>query len=318
MVLGQCSGLPNVVASEDEKKFMVTPGLQFDYSGLAFDFLKEVIEKKVQKSWETLAQEFFAKVGMQSSTFKQLPASQLHGKRDVAHGHKANGTPGQLTFPLDSTDPAGSLLTTANDFMIFLQYCHNNKFLKSTLLTGAYELNKDFKDARDAARQIQWGLGMGIYTDKEKTIAFHWGNNTGWNSFCAINIKTGDAVACFVNSDNRIVIQQLAESVVGDMAPLFHWLSLCNFKAEKAPNTSNSITALFPLVSALTENVDLKRSLPAIQNPEQKKKQSFTSIFSKDDLTIQTAADEKRKKEYASPTDKKTTDDSSITYTTRQ
>lgn len=316
MVLGQCSGLPNLAASEDEKKFMDTPGLRFNYSGLAFDFLKEVIEKKLQKSWETLAQEFFVKAGMQNSTFKQLPASHLHGKRQVAHGHKADGTPGQVTFPLNSPEiPAGSLLTTANDFMIFLQYCYNNKFLKSKLLTGSYKLNKNFP-IPNAESQIQWGLGMGIYRDKEKTIAFHWGNNTGWNSFCAINIENGDAVACFVNSDNRCVIQQLVESVVGEMSLLFDWLCYSNFKAEKAPNSLHSITTLFPLIRTLTENVDLKKSLSAIQSLEQKKskKQSFTSIFSQDDLAIQTAADEKRKKEYASPTDKKTTDDNSITY----
>lgn len=265
MVLGQCSGLPNVANADSEKKFMVTPGLQFDYSGLAFDFLKEVIEKKLQKSWETLAQEFFAKIGMQNSTFKQLPASHLHGKHDIAHGHQADGTPGQLTFPLDLIDPAGSLLTTANDFMIFLQYCYNNKSLKDTLLTPAYKLNKDFPEI--SADQIQWGLGMGVYTDQEKTIAFHWGNNKGWSSFCGINTKTGDAIVCLVNSDNRVVIKPLTESVLGDMAPLFRWLSLCDFKTEKTPNTPHSITRLFPLVNALTE----KSMLPSV---------SYESIFS--------------------------------------
>ena len=60
---------------------------------------------------------------------------------------------------------------------------------------------------------------------------------------------------------------------------------------------------MFTLVNALTENVDLKRSLPEIQSLEQKKskKQSSSSIFSHDDLAIQTAADEKKKKRIRSP-----------------
>lgn len=317
MVIGQCSGLPNLAASESEKKFIATTTPGTDYSGLALDFLKEAIEKKTGKKWETIAQEFFSKVGMQNSTFKQLQASHLQGKSDVARGHQADGTPDPVAAPIDSPEiPAASLLTTANDFMIFLQYCFRDDFLRSTLLTGVYKLNKEFPKTPLAANQIQWGLGMGIYTDEGKTIAFHWGNNPGWNSFCAINTKTGDAVASFANSDNGSnVFQQLAEPVIGELTLLFDWLSnYCNFKAQKTPKTPNSITALFPLVNALTE----KGTLPSVvsqsifSQPQRQDKK-----IAKDDIAFQRTKEKKAAQEFSSETEKKrvtSTDDFDITY----
>ncbi len=257
MVLGQCSGLPNWFYFNAEEKFIAEPGSEFKYSGIAFAFLKEVIEKTLGERWEALAQNFFAKVGMQNSTFKPLPASHLAGAREVAPPHNAEGaSPIQAAEPMDSPEvPAGSLLTTANDYMIFLQYCLNNDYLKSTLLTAI----EDFPYAPFAENQIKWGLGMGIFADAERTIAFHWGNNkemesnAGADAFCAINMRTGDSVACFINSVNGPnVFQQLVNPVVGDMTFVFRWLATyCNFKAEKEPKDSDSIAALFPLVNSV-------------------------------------------------------------------
>lgn len=253
MVIGQSSGLPNWFFGEEDKKFIIEPGKQFNYSGVAWDFLKDVIEEKLQKNWEAIAQEFFMKVGMENSTFKQLSVSHLHDKRHVAQAHRADVTPYPVITPIDLPEiPAGSLLTTATDYIIFLQYCFNDPFLKSILLTGFTSLNPScFPEMPYITNQIQWGLGMRIFTDQEKTIAFHWGNNTCSHAFCAMNIDTGDCVACFVNSENGPnVFQKLSEAVVGDMNLLFQWLSnYCAFKAASQPKSSFSVTELFQLAS---------------------------------------------------------------------
>ncbi|MBA2651146.1 MAG: hypothetical protein H0U73_02575, partial [Tatlockia sp.] len=90
MVIGQSSGLPNW----DATGFITTPGSHFIYSGVAFEFLQKAIETKMNTKWETLAESFFDKVGMQNSTFKQLAASRLKdGNRSVARAHQADGTP---------------------------------------------------------------------------------------------------------------------------------------------------------------------------------------------------------------------------------
>lgn len=76
----------------------------------------------------------------------------------------------------------------------------------------------------DWVDQGKWDLGMGLYhsSDPEKTIAFHWGNNTGSISFCAIDMATGDCVVNFSNAMNGpTVFQKVAEPIVGDITPLF-------------------------------------------------------------------------------------------------
>ena len=252
MVIGQCSGLANFGQDGDDgRKFIATPNTRFTYSGVALDFLKQVIEKKLGKTWEELAQDFFKKAGMKSSSFlTQLPGGHLHGtSREVARAHMADPAPDGPLRPLPPLPddapavPAGSMITTAEDYITFLQYCFKNDYLKSTLLTGA--LSTLPPTISPETTQVQWGLGMGVYHDRDsgKTIAFHWGNNKGSISFCAMDMKTGDCVASFSNSMNGpTVFQKVAESIVGNVTPLFQWLATySNFKDVNPPKASDAI-----------------------------------------------------------------------------
>ena len=133
MVIGQCSGLPNWFSGEGNQQFLIEPGKRFIYSGLALEFLKEVITKTLiypwntgieqgrdeasimHHRWEQLAQAFFAKAGMLRTTYLQSEASRLYGADHVAREHLANLSPIDSRIPKDSeiTYAAGSLLTTA-------------------------------------------------------------------------------------------------------------------------------------------------------------------------------------------------------------
>ncbi len=249
MVIGQCSGLANYGQDGDDgKKFIASPNTRFTYSGVALDFLKQVIEQKTGKEWEEIAQDFFKTACMKSSTFqKNLPGSNLHGThRDIAKAHMADPPPDGPLTPLPSLPDyghgvlAGSMLTNAEDYIAFLQYCFKNDYLKSTLLTGS--LSTLPPTTSPETSQIEWGLGMGIYhsSDPEQTIAFHWGNNTGSIAFCAMDMITGDCVVNFSNSMNGpTVFQQVAEPIVGDITPLFQWLSkYCGFNDVNQPEKS--------------------------------------------------------------------------------
>ncbi|CEG57663.1 TPA: beta-lactamase family protein [Legionella pneumophila] len=256
MIIGQCSGLANFGQDGDDgKKFIADPESRFTYSGVALDFLKKVIEKKTGKEWEAIAQDFFKKAGMENSTFKRLlPGGRLHDTpRDVAKAHVADPPNGPLAplppLPDDAKGiPAGSMLTNAEDYITFLQYCFKNKYLKSTLLEGF--LSKLPPTLSPETSRVKWGLGMGVYSEgdpekPEKTIAFHWGNNKGSISFCAMDMATGDCVVSFANSLNGpSVFQQVAEPIVGDMKPLFQWLSkYCNFNDVNRPEKPDAIAA---------------------------------------------------------------------------
>lgn len=236
MVIAQCSGLPNWFPDESKEAFISKPGARFTYSGVAYYFLQKVIENKLGRSWESLAQIFFSKVGMTHSTFEKPEWGRLKNCV-VAQGHSGNGEP--EAAPCASQDsavvPAGSLLTTGNDYVVFLQYCLNDPYLKAMLFSSHTKLDSDeLVKTPEAARSITWGLGMGVLKISGRDIGFHWGNHPHSHAFCAIDIKTGDAVACFVNSSNGPnVFQSIAESVVGDLRPVFQLLSTyCGFNAE--------------------------------------------------------------------------------------
>lgn len=240
MILGQCSGLPNWLTINGNMSFIAEPGTRFNYSGIAFDFLKEVIEHHTHKKWEVLAQEFFQKTGMKNSTFKQPASSHLKG-RSLARGHAGDGTPDPVTVTVDSPEiPAASLFTTANDYIIFLRYCFSNRFLNSTLFTENTSLKtSEYSKTPDIVNKVQWGLGMGLLDHAGKKIAFHWGNNPFSHAFAAIDLDNGNCVACFANSVNGpSVFKLFTESIVGDMSPVFDWLShYCAFNAVAKPKS---------------------------------------------------------------------------------
>lgn len=238
MVIAQCSGLPNWFPGESREAFIAEPGTRFTYSGVAYYFLQRIIENKLGQSWESLAQDFFSKIGMTHSTFEKPELGKL---KDccIARGHAGNGDleAAPPVSPGSAVVPAGSLLTTSSDYVIFLQHCFNDTYLKSMLFSSHTQLDsQELAKTPDAARRITWGLGMGVLKMAGKAIGFHWGNHPYSHAFCAIDIKTGDAVACFVNSNNGPnIFQSIAESVVGDLAPVFQLLSTyCGFNAENA------------------------------------------------------------------------------------
>lgn len=69
MVLSHQAGLPNEFTSPESLKYISAVGEKFDYSGVAYQFLGEVVENITSKSLETLAQEEFDKIGMTNSSF---------------------------------------------------------------------------------------------------------------------------------------------------------------------------------------------------------------------------------------------------------
>ncbi|MDW9178582.1 serine hydrolase domain-containing protein [Legionella pneumophila] len=273
MVIGQCSGLANYGQDGDDgTKFIAKPNTRFTYSGVALEFLMQVIEKEQKKKWEEIAQDFFKKVGMASSTFmRQLPGGHLNGtQRDIASAHKSApnpDTPFVSLPPLPDDVPgiaAGSMLTTAGDYITFLQYCLKDEFLRSNLLTGVLG---NLPPTSSPTAEVQWGLGMGVYRDSsevnnQKTIVFHWGNNTGSIAFCAMDMATGDCVVSFANSMNGpYVFQKVAELVVGDISPLFQWLSkYCSFKDEHPPKTPEDIARTVQSIHSLSRKEPLDKS----------------------------------------------------------
>jgi hypothetical protein len=186
---------------------------------------------------------------MMSSTFLQPKLTHL-ADRKVARGHDADGVPDQFIPPQDTPEiPAASLWTTAQDYMIFLRYCCSNEFLNQNLFFAHTDLNaEEFPKVAGQIHKIKWGLGIGLLEAGRRKIAFQWGHVACAQAFAAIDVNTGDGVACFVNCLNGPnVFKHLTQAVVGDINPVFDWLgNYFHFNAVvKSKNQETSDLVLF-------------------------------------------------------------------------
>lgn len=238
MLLAHQAGLPNEFGrpiGPPEYNFISNANQGFDYSGEAYRFLMEVVDKLVDpKSVEDLAQEEFSKLGMNNSSFLRPDTS------NIAIGHHLNGeTDNRQHF--FGIHPAGSLHTTPEDYVKFLNACVNDAFVRKEMFKSCVDTLKG-KDnigikqgiSSDILSDLQWGLGIGLQKNSGGTMtAFHWGDNRGTcRNFAAINLDTNKSVACFTNSANGpAAFKQICEPIVGDLSVVSQWLA----KRENLP-----------------------------------------------------------------------------------
>ncbi|VVC75447.1 Beta-lactamase [Aquicella siphonis] len=233
LLLSHQSGLPNEFGSYGEK-YAAAAGTRFDYSGEAYRFLNEVIEHVTGMTLHDLSQVIFNsdELGMRNSSFIPYPESSPQ-RQMRAIGHDSNGKKDETDhFPRQfPPHPAASLITTAEDYLKFLRVCAEDPFIIKHMFEEQIHLAGKDQKAIDAdvpssvLDSLGWGLGIGLQQTDQGTIAFHWGDVNTNRSFCAINLKTGNAVVCLTNSANGpSIFKQVAESVVGDLSPALNWL----------------------------------------------------------------------------------------------
>lgn len=235
-ILSHQAGLPNWFTPGQPEDYIAEASTSFDYSGLGYCFLDEVIEHITEKSLHELSQEMFNSepLNMQSSSF--VAHDEGTPERDGrAIGHYSDETLDQREhFPRDQRpNPAVSLFTTAQDYARFLTVCTRDPFIRTHMfapqiaLAGKDQKAIDTGVSASTLEHLNWGLGIGLQTNEHgETIAFHWGDVETNRSFAAINLTTQKAVACFTNSANGPrIFQDVSEPVVGDMKYISQWLS---------------------------------------------------------------------------------------------
>ena len=257
MILSHQAGLPNEFAPDHgiPFEFIAEPGTRFDYSGEAYFCLMDVavqreaalngMSKKDCENlpfpkrfeiFEQMAQKEFKKIGMTHSSFV---ANKGPNPDNRATGHNTEGKPDNenVHFSPGYTHPAASLVTTAEDYAKFLRACVDNEFIRERMFKSQVELaGKDTKAMNkgvplDTLSNIQWGLGFGLQTTKNKTTgkpettAFHWGDINTSRSFAAIG-PNGEAAVCLANSANGPkAFLQIVEPMVGNLNSVSDWLS---------------------------------------------------------------------------------------------
>ncbi|MBA2709010.1 MAG: beta-lactamase family protein [Tatlockia sp.] len=138
LILSHQAGLPNEFlpqknnpALPDFKYVSSDVGKKFDYSGEAYCFLLEVVQKITGKELEQLAQEIFLE--MKEFAGNPMTHSSFHPPADISNlavGHLKDGKiDPQRHFYF--SHPAASLYTTAEDYGLFMKACMRS-FYKET------------------------------------------------------------------------------------------------------------------------------------------------------------------------------------------
>lgn len=235
------------------------PGSRWSYSGEGYFFLQRVLEARTGKSVSQLARErVFDPLGMKRSSFVALAElepyqvtghsgrgdiSQPFGRTTLLELRRAMAaknvsleaaTVSDSEAAIKAAEPAlpvlpnflspnaaASMLTTANDFGVFLRHLVTAprrggpaKAIVDLIMTPQVRCN-------DA---IQWGLGAGLEEVGDKRYAWQWGDNPGFKNFYLADAKNETAFVNFTNGDRGArVYERVIRSMLGTDHPAFLW-----------------------------------------------------------------------------------------------
>ncbi|MDF1683122.1 MAG: serine hydrolase [Legionellaceae bacterium] len=243
MILSHQTGLPNWMP----EAFQAEPQTQFNYSGLAYCFLCDVIQEISGQSLEQLAKQALERLGIYQSSYFYQPEDVSEEKKRFAVGHNAEGVRDKRShFPRASevdaqghtypVNPAASLFITAEHYAKFLVACMRDTFIQETMCVssnnlggGRDSIGVEAGVSADVLDQLYWGLGVGIQnnSDGSKTL-FHWGDCETFRNLATVRLETDGAyqgVVCLTNSENGPgIFRQLAEPIVGNITAIATWL----------------------------------------------------------------------------------------------
>jgi CubicO group peptidase (beta-lactamase class C family) len=131
-------------------------------------------------------------------------------------------SPPAPTHPVTlSPNAAGSLLTTANDYVKLV-----------AVMIGAMPGPLDDElPRRMMTRQIGlraglgWGLGWGLEEREGRTLIWHWGDNPGFKNFVMADPTSKTGVIVFTNGDNgRALYERVVRASAGFDPTAFLWI----------------------------------------------------------------------------------------------
>jgi CubicO group peptidase (beta-lactamase class C family) len=155
-------------------------------------------------------------------------------ENDVAIGHNVGGTPVDLR-KADQANAAASLVTTAEDYAIFLDAVLDGKGLRPGTLREMESPQiavdpsctncVEGKPSGRLSTTIFWGLGFGIEKTAEGESLWHWGDNGVFKSFFVVRPASKSGVVYVTNSENGLSIaRQILTETLGGEQPAFDWL----------------------------------------------------------------------------------------------
>jgi len=235
------------------------PGSRWSYSGEGFFFLQRIVEKLTAKSMPLLARErVFDPLGMKRSSlvglaeFEPFQATGHSGRGDItqpfgrptllelrrmmaARGVSLESAkvedseqaiktaePALPVLPnFLSPNAAASMLTSANDFALFLRHLVTARraggapaAIVELMMTPQVKCNE----------AVQWGLGVGLEDLGGRRFAWQWGDNPGFKNIFFADPREMKAMAVFTNGDRGArVYERVIRAITNIDHPAFLW-----------------------------------------------------------------------------------------------
>ncbi|MCB9202575.1 MAG: beta-lactamase family protein [Flavobacteriales bacterium] len=187
---------------ELDKELQFKPGERFLYSNTGYNLLGKIITKTSGRSYSKNAKELFEKLGMKNST-----TAELYTKGNLTEGY--DGENGKEIHKIEHhlkhiiSDkigvPAGGIISTANDLVIWNEKLHNGKIISQ----DSYKLLISSNSKRNHSLWGKIDYGYGIQIAEELPLEyFHGGYVRGFPSLNDYYPETGYSLIVLENIAN--------------------------------------------------------------------------------------------------------------------
>lgn len=205
MVLSHSTGFPNWRWQNKNQKLDIKfqPGTKFSYSGEAYEYLKATIAEingiPLTELDSLFIKEVIEPLGLSHLYYEFTP----YVVENIASGHENDKVVYDSWMDRNSMQAAGGLYTNSKSYANFLISLMNEKLLTEKyfdeLLKKQINVPDDDNLAKSGVRE--YSLGFGIKPSNYGNLYMHGGNNWGFTSGFAINLKHKHGFVFFTNSD---------------------------------------------------------------------------------------------------------------------
>ena len=197
-ILTHQTGFPNWRWEDEDRKlkFKFKPGEGYGYSGEGFEYLKNVLESKFEKSIVKLADSLiFEPLGMEDTYFVW---NEGIDEEKFARWHNSTGELHKQDFKNKNVSAADNLLTTLHDYGKFAEYVlskvsNEDPLYQKMVTRGNGKENK-------TVIGLGWELLPNLKNDEYALL--HTGGDIGVNTLIMLLPKTGEGIVIFTNADN--------------------------------------------------------------------------------------------------------------------
>ncbi len=213
IILSHQTGFPNWRYLDEDNilKFEFKPGTKYQYSGEGFEFLRNALENKFNKSIEQLAQELlFKPLKMHDTHFTwdkgmdEQRYAQEHDEKGKSIDYKKH----------QQANAAANLMTTIEDYSKFIVHILDGAGISKKLYQEMMTKQVNEKPG------IDFGLGWEIFNDigQGEFALQHTGGDYGIKTLALILPQSKRGLVIFTNSENGIKVWgKIVREVFGEI-----------------------------------------------------------------------------------------------------